>query len=144
MAQRRTCGEQIIWRRLTRFEHVDRLRDALCDLLCDCAPETVVSVLLFVDELCTAASARQDFPIEVCVVRGTDPHYLRIDIDGPMLDTPSRPGFMDDGSAGWGVTYREQGMSVWAYLSLAAPAGNGSGAPWRQLAMSLPANPTLN
>lgn len=148
MTLERPCGEQIVWRRVDGFTDLNRLRNAMCGLLFDCAVETVVSVLLFVDEVCSGASERGDFPIVVCLVRGVEPHYLRLDVEGPRLSVPHRPGFMDSkedqGSAGWGVTYREQGASVWAYLTLPVPAEGRPAAPWSRLAVSLPRNPMLN
>jgi hypothetical protein len=148
MTLERPCGEQIVWRRVDGFADLNRLRNAICGLLFDCAADTVVSVLLFVDEVCSAASEHEAFPIEVCLVRGVDPHYLRVDVDGPELAAPNRPGFMDSngdqGAAGWGVTYREQGMSVWAYVTLPMPADGRPAAPWSRLAVCLPRNPMLN
>ncbi|GAA4671021.1 MULTISPECIES: hypothetical protein [Amycolatopsis] len=147
MSLERPCGEQIVWRRVRGFADLGRLRNAICGLLFDCAAQTVVSVLSFVDELCGAPEADK-FPIEVCLVRGTDPHYLRIDVEGPQLVPPTRPGFMDghgpQGSAGWGVVYREEGMSVWAYLTLPSPSAARQAPPWSRLAVCLPPNPTLN
>jgi hypothetical protein len=144
----RAFGEHIVWRRVAGFSGLNQVRNAICGLLFDCAAETVVSVLLFVDEVCSAASGRDAFPIEVCLVRGIGPHYLRVDVHGPELSAPGRPGFMDrdeaDGAAGWGVTYREQDMSVWAYLTLPTPADGRPAAPWSRLAVSLPPNPMLN
>ncbi|GAB2966513.1 hypothetical protein LWP59_21990 [Amycolatopsis acidiphila] len=144
----RVHREHIVWRRVTGFSDLNRLRNAICGLLFDCAAETVVSVLLFVDEVCSTASERGAFPIEVCLVRGVDPHYLRVDIDGPELAAPGRPGFMDRGedagAAGWGVNYREQNMGIWAYLTLPMPAHGHPVAPWSRLAVQLPANPMLN
>lgn len=148
MSLDRAFGEHIVWRRVSGFSDLNQVRNAACGLLFDCAAETVVSVLLFLDEVCGAASEQEAFPLEVCLVRGVDPHYLRVDVDGPCLAPPSRPGFMDrdeaDGAAGWGVTYREQDMSVWAYLTLPMPGGSQPPAPWSRLAVALPANPTLN
>jgi hypothetical protein len=147
MAVERSCGEQIVWRRLTSVDALPRLRNALCGLLFDCAPELVVSVLLFVDELCAKASDHEFFPITVCLLRATDPHYFRIDVEAPRLVPPSRPGFMDGGAdcfAGWGVNYREQSMNVWAYLTLPMPETARHSPPWSRLAVCLPRNPTLN
>ncbi|MBB2939572.1 hypothetical protein FHX82_006658 [Amycolatopsis bartoniae] len=148
MAFERPCGEQIVWRRVTALPDLDRLRNAICGLLFDCPAEMVVSVLLFVDDVCSAPDADGKFPIEVCLVRGADPDYLRIDVAGPELMPPTRPSFMDgggpQGSAGWGLTYREQGMTAWAYLTLPSRTPGRAPAPWSRLAVCLPSNPTLN
>ncbi|HVV14086.1 hypothetical protein [Amycolatopsis sp.] len=142
-----SCGEQIVWRRLRDLPDLARLRNALCGLLFDCTSEVVVSVLLFLDELCADAFDDDCGPVTVCLVRATDPHYLRVDVRGDRLVPPSRPGFMDggrNGSAGWGVDYDSDGMGVWAYLTLPVPEPGRSAPPWSRLAFCLPKNPTLN
>ncbi|WP_236791395.1 hypothetical protein [Amycolatopsis sp. GM8] len=137
MTLERPCGEHIVWRRVTGFAELRRLRDAVCDLLFDCAADTVASLLRFLDDVCAPG-----FPVEVCLVRGSDPHYFRVDVDGADLAAPGRPGFMDGNEAGWGVLHREDGMSVWAYVTIPVPGR--AVAPWSRLGVSLPPNPMLN
>ncbi|KAA9149220.1 hypothetical protein FPZ12_043705 [Amycolatopsis acidicola] len=147
MTVQRACGEQIVWRRLDTLSDLARLRNALCGLLFDVPPDLVVSVLLFLDELCVEALDDDRGPVTVCLVRATDPHYLRIDARAGKLVPPSRPGFMDaggNGSAGWGVDFENDGMGVWAYLTLPVPEPGRSAPPWSRLAFCLPRNPTLN
>ncbi|HVW42670.1 MAG TPA: hypothetical protein VHC18_15090 [Amycolatopsis sp.] len=146
MSAQRERGEYIVCRRLTGLPDLARLRTSLCGLLFDAAPRLVVSVLLFLDEVCLNAFDSGDFPVLVTMLRATDPHYLRIDIRGPRLVPPRRPDFMDieHAAAGWGVTYDGGGTGVWAYLTLPMPEPARVRSPWSQLAMCLPRNPTLN
>jgi len=146
MAAPRACGEYIVSRRLTVLADLARLRSSLCGLLFDAAPRLVVSVLLFVDEVCLNAFDRGGFPVRVTLLRATDPHCLRIDISGLHLVPPHRPDFMDAerAHAGWGVTYDSAGTRIWAYLTLPMPEPARVRPPWSELAVCLPRNPTLN
>ncbi|NKQ53583.1 hypothetical protein HFP15_11910 [Amycolatopsis sp. K13G38] len=146
MSTSRVHGEYVVWRRLTALPDLARLRNSLCGLLFDAPSQIVVSVVLFLDETCLGAFEGGLFPVEVCVVRGTDPHYLRIDVSGSRLAPPSRPGFMDleRSAAGWGVVHDSEGMKVWAYLTLPLPAPSREAPPWSRLDVCLPANPTWN
>jgi len=118
----------------------------LCSLLFDAPPKVVVSVSLFLDEACLNAFDGGHFPVTVCLVRGTDPHYLRLDISGAHLIPPGRPDFMDleGAAAGWGVVHDNDGMKIWAYLTLPMPSPAREARPWSRLDVCLPANPTLN
>jgi hypothetical protein len=129
----------MVWRRLGGRAELPWVRDAVCGLLSDCEPGFVVSVLTLLDELCLDAFDRGHEPVIVCLLRTTDPQYLRIDISGSRVATSSGPGFLwgcDHGPACWEVTQQCRGTRVWAYH---APATPGEAARSRPAA-----DPSLN
>lgn len=139
------CGERIVWRRLTGRDELRWVRDTVCTLLSDCEPETVVSVLMFVDELCVGAFELRAAPVTVCFLRAREPHYLRLDVTAAELPTPTRPGFVpgaSQGASAWGIGREERGMTAWAYLALRPPGRPGG--RWSCLPATEPRDPSLN
>ncbi|WAL63190.1 hypothetical protein ORV05_19360 [Amycolatopsis cynarae] len=134
-----------MWRRLAGRDELGWVRDVVCGLLSDCEPETVVSVLMFVDELCVGAFELGAEPVTVCFLRAGDPHYLRLDVSAAELLTPHRPGFVrgeGQDSSAWGIIREEHGMTAWAYLALPAPGR--AGGRWSRLLTAEPRDPSLN
>jgi hypothetical protein len=141
MGVERSCAEQIVWRRLSDRAELRRVRDSVCGLLSDCEPELVVSVLMFVDDVCLGAFAQGSEPITTCLVRAADPPSLRIDVSAAGLLPPRPPAFVRAQSgAGWGITTEIGGTTVWAYLALTEARRTRT--PWARQAASR--DPSLN